>query len=59
MTDYSSYKDTLWYDLRDKIGWIIIDEGTTTIGKNAFTNYNELNALMNLSTAIHIRVNMV
>ena len=50
MTDYSSYKDTLWYDLRDKIGWIIIDEGTTTIGKNA---------LMNLSTDIHIRVTMV
>ena len=36
MTDYSSYNNTPWYDLRDKIGWVIIDEGVTTIGNNAF-----------------------
>ena len=46
MTDYSSYEDTPWYDLIDKIGWIIIDEGTTTIGINAFTSYNELSKIV-------------
>lgn len=54
MTDYSSYMDTPWYDLRDKIGWIIIDEGTTTIGKNVFTDYNELSKIILPSTLTSI-----
>lgn len=27
MTEYSSGEDMPWYDLREKIGWVIIDEG--------------------------------
>lgn len=41
MTDYSS-EETPWYDIKDKIGWVIIDEGATTIGKNVFSNLEAL-----------------
>lgn len=46
MTDYDSYKDTPWYDLREKIGWVIIDDGATTVGNNAFADYNELSKIV-------------
>lgn len=46
MTDYSSYKDTPWYDLRDKIGWVIIDEGATTVGEEAFAHCGELSKIV-------------
>lgn len=50
MTDYSSVKETPWYDLKDKVGWVIIDEGATTVGENAFTDYNELSKIVLPST---------
>ena len=46
MTDYSSAKDTPWYDLRDKIGWVIIDEGATTVGGHAFFNCKTLSKVI-------------
>lgn len=42
MTDYSSVEETPWFDLKDKIGWVIIDEGATTVGENAFYKFSTL-----------------
>lgn len=46
MTDYGNGgKDTPWYDLKDKIGWIIIDDGVTTIGEYAFSTFPTLSKI--------------
>lgn len=46
MTDYSSVEETPWFDLKDKIGWVIIDEGATTVGKEAFAHCGELSKIV-------------
>lgn len=44
MADYA-YNGAPWYDLRDQIFSIIIDEGITTIGKYAFFECNNLQSI--------------
>lgn len=36
MTYYYSDENAPWYDLRDKIDCVIVDEGVTSIGDEAF-----------------------
>ena len=35
MTDYEEKKRP-WYDIREKIGWVIFDNGASGVGRNAF-----------------------
>ena len=47
MTDYVTYgKDTPWYDLKDKIGWVIIDDGVISIGKYAIYHFSTLSKVV-------------
>lgn len=64
MTDYKSYHDkndgyikadTPWYDLKDKIDWVIIDDGVTTIGKNGFYGLDNLSRVVFPGTLTDIR----
>ena len=36
MPDWESAADVLWYDSRDSITAVVIEEGVTSIGNNAF-----------------------
>lgn len=54
MTDYSSVKETPWFDLKDKIGWVIIDEGATTVGDYAFNSFPILSKIILPSTLVTI-----
>lgn len=45
MTNYNKGihdKRSPWYDIKGKIGWVIIDDGVTTIGEDAFSRLGTL-----------------
>lgn len=44
MADYGSYYPT-WYDLRTSIKGVVIEDGVTSIGKNAFYNCRNLTSV--------------
>ena len=63
MTDYDTYwdkndgdskVDTPWYNLKDKIGWVIIDDGVTSIGNYAFYELPTLSKVVVSDTLISI-----
>ena len=63
MTDYDTYwdkndgdskVDTPWYNLKDKIGWVIIDDGVTSIGNYAFYKLPTLSKVVVSDTLISI-----
>ena len=45
MEDYFMYDDVPWYSERDKITRIVLGEGITRIGNNAFTDLSALRAI--------------
>ena len=45
MYDYSSYPLTPWYGICDKIKTVVINDGTTSIGKSAFYGCSGLTSI--------------
>ena len=51
MTDYSynwsdQTRDTPWDDLKEQVGWVIIDDGATTVGEYAFSGFKTLSKVI-------------
>ncbi|MBD5508833.1 MAG: leucine-rich repeat protein [Lachnospiraceae bacterium] len=49
--------DIPWYELKNNIGWVIMDEGVTSIGRCAFENHEVLSKLVLPSTLASIGYN--
>lgn len=52
-TDY--IPNNPWYDLGDKIGWVIIDDGVTSIGSLAFAGCLEMSKVIIPNTVVNIK----
>lgn len=52
--EYSGIKSP-WRDLEDKIGWVIVDEGVTSIGEEAFCELGAMNRVVLPNTLETIR----
>lgn len=46
-----------WYDIKDKIGWVIIDDGVTTVGEDAFSYLETLSKVELPNTLTDIGAN--
>jgi len=45
MPDFESAKDAPWYDYRAEIKAVVVENGVTSIGKNAFNHFTQMKSL--------------